>query len=251
MIPKIIHYCWFGSNPLPESAKRCIESWRKYLPDYEIKEWNETNIDVNLIPYTAQAYAAKKYAFVSDYIRFKVLYEFGGIYFDTDVEVIKPFDRIIEDGSFMGFEENPSLKNGNAFKGNVNPGLGMGAISGLGLFEEVIKKYNNMYFINEDGSLNQKTVVEYTTKILVKHGLTNVQGIQHIAGVNIYPAEYFNPLNDNTGRLNITKNTYSVHWYSKSWINEHPLRRKLSRLSHRILGTKLVPSIKRWVKSFF
>ncbi len=104
MIPKVIHYCWFGGNPLPESAQKCIASWRKFLPDYEIKEWNESNFDVNAIPYTAQAYAAKKYAFVSDYARFSILYDNGGLYFDTDVEVIRPMDDIIENGPFMGFE---------------------------------------------------------------------------------------------------------------------------------------------------
>ena len=104
MIPKIIHYCWFGRNPLPELAQKCIASWKKYLPDYEIKEWNEDNFDVNIIPYTAEAYAAKKYAFVSDYARFWILYKYGGIYFDTDVEVIRPIDDIIAKGNFMGCE---------------------------------------------------------------------------------------------------------------------------------------------------
>ena len=104
MIPKIIHYCWFGRNPLPESAQKCIASWKKFLPDYEIKEWNEDNFDVNIIPYTKEAYEAKKYAFVSDYARFWILYKYGGLYFDTDVEVIKPMDDIIERGPFMGIE---------------------------------------------------------------------------------------------------------------------------------------------------
>lgn len=107
MIPKIIHYCWFGRGPLPELAQKCIASWKKYLPDYEIKEWNEDNFDVNIIPYTAEAYKAKKYAFVSDYARFWILYQYGGIYFDTDVEVIRPMDDIIERGNFMGFETDP------------------------------------------------------------------------------------------------------------------------------------------------
>ena len=107
MIPKIIHYCWFGRGPLPELAQKCIASWKKYLPDYEIKEWNEDNFDVNIIPYTAEAYKAKKYAFVSDYARFWILYRYGGIYFDTDVEVIRPMDDIIERGNFMGFETDP------------------------------------------------------------------------------------------------------------------------------------------------
>ena len=104
MIPKIIHYCWFGRNPLPESAIKCINSWKKFFPDYEIKEWNEDNFDVNIIPYTKEAYEAKKYAFVSDYARFWILYHHGGLYFDTDVEVIKAMDDIIELGPFMGVE---------------------------------------------------------------------------------------------------------------------------------------------------
>ena len=104
MIPKIIHYCWFGRNPLPPLAEKCIASWREFLPDYEIKEWNEDNFDVNIIPYTADAYNAKKYAFVSDYARFWILYKYGGLYFDTDVEVIKSMDDIVERGPFMGCE---------------------------------------------------------------------------------------------------------------------------------------------------
>ena len=104
MIPKIIHYCWFGHNPLPPLALKCIASWKKYLPDYEIKEWNEENFDVNIIPYTREAYAAGKYAFVTDYARFWILYKYGGIYFDTDVEMIRPIDDIIAAGGFMGYE---------------------------------------------------------------------------------------------------------------------------------------------------
>lgn len=110
MIPKIIHYCWFGGNPLPEDAKKCIASWKKYLPDYEIKEWNESNFDVNCCPYVKEAYEAKKYAFVSDYARFHVLYREGGLYFDTDVEVIKNMDYIIAAGNFMGFEKSLATK---------------------------------------------------------------------------------------------------------------------------------------------
>lgn len=111
MIPKIIHYCWFGRNPLPPLAQECIASWRKYLPDYEIKEWNEDNFDVNAIPYTAEAYRQKKYAFVSDYARFWIMYHYGGLYFDTDVEVIRPLDDIIAAGNFMGFELDPDGEN--------------------------------------------------------------------------------------------------------------------------------------------
>ena len=124
MIPKVIHYCWFGRNPLPTSAQRCIASWRIFLPDYEIKEWNEDNFNVNIIPYTQQAYEAKKYAFVSDYARFWVLYHYGGLYFDTDVEIIKSFDDIVDNGAFMGLEID-GTKEGSKIA--INPGLGLGA----------------------------------------------------------------------------------------------------------------------------
>ena len=128
MIPKVIHYCWFGHNPLPNMAVRCIESWRKYLPDYEIKEWNEDNFDVNMVPYTQEAYAEKKYAFVSDYARFWIIYNFGGLYFDTDVEIIKPLDEVVGKGPFMGCEQDyMPTENGTIVRGTgaaVNPGLG-------------------------------------------------------------------------------------------------------------------------------
>ena len=129
MIPKVIHYCWFGGNPLPASAKKCIASWRKYLPDYEIKEWNESNFDVNIIPYTAEAYKAKKYAFVSDYARFWIFYKYGGLYFDTDVEVIKNMDDIIAKGPFMGCE--------NEAKAGATP-VQLGVAPGLGLYGEIL-----------------------------------------------------------------------------------------------------------------
>lgn len=248
MIPKKIHYCWFGRNPLPEDAQKCIESWRKFLPDYEVIEWNEDNFDVNSITYTTDAYNAKKYAFVSDYARFKILYEHGGLYFDTDVEVIKSFDDIIAQGPFMGFEIDPKGNTSAPFEGNVAPGLGLGAVAEMGFYKKVLEAYGNFNFLNSDGSLNLKTVVKYNTELLLLEGLKNIQGIQHIAGINIYPAEYFNPLDDNTGRLKITCKTHSIHWYSKTWLNESRFRRKVSRLSHRLLGTKIFPKLRRLIK---
>lgn len=214
---------------MPESALKCIASWRKYFPDYQIIEWNEDNFDVNAIPYTAQAYAAKKYAFVSDYARFKILYDHGGLYFDTDVEVINPFDDILERGAFMGFElAGP--------EGAANPGLGLGVAPGLGFYAELLDLYSTLSFTNDDGSLNLTTIVTYTTDLLRKHGLSNADSIQSVAGITIYPKEYFNPLNDNTGKLEITPNTHSIHWYSKTWLEVNPWRMRLSRFAHRYLG---------------
>ena len=244
MIPKVIHYCWFGGNPLPESAQKCIASWRKFLPDYEIKEWKESNFDVNAIPYTAQAYAAKKYAFVSDYARFSILYDNGGLYFDTDVEVIRPMDDIIENGPFMGFEIDAS---GIDFKKAVAPGLGLGANPGLGLYKEILEHYKTFSFLNEDGSLNQTTVVSYITDILIDNGLENKPGIQHVAGLTIYPKEYFNPLDSLTGKLKITENTRSIHWYTMSWLDRSPFKTWCSHMLHRLISPAITSKVKNLI----
>ena len=190
MIPKIIHYCWFGRNPLPELAVKCIDSWKKFLPDYEIKEWNEDNFDVNIIPYTKEAYEAKKYAFVSDYARFYILYHHGGLYFDTDVEVIRPMDDIIAHGPFMGCE-NEAGQDAGATTLAVAPGLGLGCNPGLGLYAEILDLYAKLHFRHTDGRLNLKTVVQYTTELLVRHGLKNINDVQLCADVWVYPKVYF------------------------------------------------------------
>ncbi len=234
MIPKKIHYCWFGRNTLPESALKCIASWRKFFPDYEIIEWNEDNFDVNMIPYTAQAYKAKKYAFVSDYARFKILYEQGGLYFDTDVEVIKSMIDIVERGPFMGFEINPGT---DRKYGAVNPGVGIGAVKGLDLYKSILDYYAQLSFLRPDGSYNTTdAVVNITTRELVKSQLKNISGIQEVSGITIYPADYFNPFNDVTGRLNKTPNTRTIHWFTKTWMNVSPWRQWLSRFVHRVFG---------------
>ncbi len=240
MIPKVIHYCWFGRNPLPESAVKCIESWRKFMPDYEIKEWNEDNFDVNIIPYTAEAYSVGKYAFVSDYARFWVLYHYGGVYFDTDVEVIKPMDDIVEKGAFMGIEEMCDIKPEDLIGyPMVAPGLGIGTPAGTEFYKQLLEYYNGMHFLRDDGSTIGGTVVGHTTRLLVKEGLQKHDGFQQVAGIWIYPADYFNPFDDITGRLNITERTRSIHWYARTWLKQSPLRLWLSRMSHRIFGLAL------------
>lgn len=245
MIPKIIHYCWFGGNPLPKLAEKCIESWKKFFPDYEIKEWNEENFNVNIIPYTKEAYEAKKYAFVSDYARFWILYHYGGLYFDTDVEVIKPLNEIIERGAFMGCEGDGATS-GNF--PNVAPGLGLGVNSGQGLYKEILDLYGSLHFKNSNGSLNTKTVVEYTTEILCKHGLKNENNIQECAGVYIYPKEYFCPLSYEDKKLHITENTYTIHHYSASWIPAY--RRVIRNWVIKIGGSSLKNRIKQLIMNY-
>lgn len=243
MIPKIIHYCWFGRNPLPPLAIKCIESWKKFLPDYEIREWNEENFDVNVVSYTKEAYGAKKYAFVSDYARFWILYHYGGIYFDTDVEVIKPLDDIIKRGPFMGCENDVSntsvASTFSALDIGVNPGLGLGATPALGLYKEMLDLYATLHFINLNGSYNQKTIVSYTTEQLCLHGLKNTNEIQQITDVWIYPKDYFCPL-DTLLRMNMTENSYTIHHFTSSWLPWHKqLIKKIKRSLGYSLSTKI------------
>lgn len=222
MIPKIIHYCWFGRGPLPELAQKCIASWKKYLPDYEIKEWNEDNFDVNIIPYTAEAYKAKKYAFVSDYARFWILYQYGGIYFDTDVEVIRPIDDIVERGNFMGFETEPKLQvKADASEASVNPGLGMGVAPGLGIIKKMLDFYEGRHFEFIPGGIGQLTIVHIATEVLLKAGLKQQHGIQQVNDIWIYPAEYFCPINLKTGRIHVKPNTRTIHHYAGTWQDKH------------------------------
>lgn len=245
MIPKLIHYCWFGRNPLPASARKCIESWRKFFPDYEIIEWNEDNFDVNTIPYTAQAYEARKYAFVSDYARFKILYDLGGIYFDTDVEVIKPMGSIINSGPFMGYEIDPD---GKDYCGAVNPGLGIAAFKEMDLYKKILDYYSSLSFLLPDGKYNiTDAVVNITTRELVKAGLQCEPGLQTVAGITVYPSDYFNPFDDATGRLNLTQNTNSIHWYSKTWMNRNPIFDNFARLFRRIIGKDSLSKLRRIV----
>ena len=247
MIPKVIHYCWFGGNPLPEFAVKCIDSWRKYMPDYEIKEWNESNFDVNIIPYTKEAYEAKKYAFVSDYARFWILYKYGGVYFDTDVEVIRPLDEIINRGAFMGCE----IDGLDPHYGDiaVAPGLGLAVEAGHEVYKAVLEKYASHHFLNADGSYNTAyAVVKLTTDILKSFGMENIKGIQSVAGIYIYPQCYFNPFDDATGRLNKTSDTYTIHWFSKTWMKVNPVRQCIARIFHRVFGVNFTSKLRKLFK---
>lgn len=237
-ISHIIHYCWFGENPLPENAVKCIESWRKYFPDYEIKEWNEKNFDLSCCEYIKEAYQCKKWAFVSDYARFKILYEEGGLYFDTDVEVIKSLDDIIAKGPFMGKEAGEV--NDQTLEDEIvtNPGLGLAAAPGLVLYKEVVDYYNGIHFdVN-----NIITVCEHVTNILKEHGYKGDNSIEDVLGIKIYPPEYFCPMNQWTGKITITNNTRSIHHYSATW--QDPYSRFKAKVQ-KILGPKLTQTVIR------
>ena len=228
MIPKIIHYCWFGRGEKPELAKRCIASWRMLCPDFEIREWNEDNCDYLAIPFMAQAYAAKKYAFVSDVMRLIVLEQYGGVYFDTDVEVVRDISPLLADRGFIGFENDQY----------VNSGQCLAAEAHHPVIQAMIDAYKQLTFTQPDGSLTPVGCPHVNSDVLERFGLVRNGCEQLVDGIHVYPADYFNPLDSATGRLNKTANTYSIHWYSMSWLPKSvQLKSKLGRLIRRIFGT--------------
>lgn len=224
-IPRQIHYCWFGGKPLGQKELSCIESWRRFLPDYEIVRWDETNFDVRCCAYASEAYDVGKWAFASDYARFKILFENGGLYFDTDVELIASIEDIISKGPYMGFETDCALSsNKTAVKSGylptVNPGVGLSAVPGMSLYREILASYEEDHFVGADGSHNQTTIVHRVTGILRNHGLRDTSGLQEVAGITIYPSEYFSPKDFYTGVVTVTDNTRSIHHFAMSWFTE-------------------------------
>lgn len=227
---KTIHYFWFGRGEKSKLIQKCIASWRDAFPDYAIKEWNEDNFDVRQNRFVSQAYDAKKYAFVSDYARFRVLYEQGGLYFDTDVEVLKPFDDLLEANDAIAAFEDENY---------VAPGLILWVREpGNETMKTMLALYESTDFLNEDGSQNALTICKYFTEELQKQGLQkNTGAVQHCAGFSVFPPDYFCPFNDLTGVMKKTENTRAVHWYAKTWLSKKDiLRNKISRRVHRVLG---------------
>lgn len=216
MIPKKIHYCWIGDNPLPESAKKCIRSWKKYCPDYEIIEWNEINYDFTKNTYMKEALEVKKWGFVPDYARLDIIYEHGGIYLDTDVEIVKSFDDLLENEGFAGFEIDEY----------VALGLGFAAEPNNKVIKALMDSYKNLHFIKEDGSLNLVASPELNTDTLETLGLKRNGKTQVIDGFTFFPVDYFCPKSFNDGILRMTKNTHSIHHYDASWFTEEQQKEK-------------------------
>ena len=234
MIPKIIHYCWFGGNPLPELEQKCINSWKKYCPDYEIKEWNESNFDFSGCAYAKEAYEAKKWAFVTDYVRLKILVEYGGIYMDTDVEVRKPLDVFLKDKAFLGFEEEEYVATSI-----------MACEKNFTLFEAFLKRYDGRHFLKQNGRYDVTTNVEEVTKFLLTHGLVLNNERQTIAGLTLYPKDFFSPKNHKTRKIESTENTYTIHHFAGSWLT--PSRWKRCK---KMLKEKKASVIKRLSELF-
>ena len=207
MIPKRIHYCWFGHNPKPKLAEKCINSWKKKCPDYEIIEWNEDNFDIQNAPlYVRQAYDAKKWAFVTDYVRLWAMVEYGGIYMDTDVQVIKPLTPFLNQCAFSGFEDMIHIPTGI-----------IAGEKGFPLFKELLDYYDKVSFILPDGSYNLQTNVTTITNHCVKKGLVQDNLMQTIEGFTLYPKDFFCPISYSTGKLEKTVNTVTIHWFAASW----------------------------------
>ncbi|KGN87313.1 glycosyltransferase family 32 protein [Porphyromonas gulae] len=215
MIPKIIHYCWFGPKPFPPLAQQCLESWQRYMPDYEIRLWSEDTFDVNSIPFVRDAYRHGKYAFVSDYARLWALYRYGGVYLDTDVELIRSVDDLCQHGGWIG-RELPGW--GAPDKYPVNLGLGFALPKEHPWLKELLDIYDRMDFPDPNDKSSVITIVHVVTDMLEEKGLSMDNSYQQIEDVHIYPTEYFCPKNYYTRVTTITDHTYSIHHYVASWM---------------------------------
>ena len=230
MIPKVIHYCWFGRGKMPELALKCIESWKKYCPDYEIKEWNEDNFDLDMYPYAREAYDNRKFAFVTDVVRLYALYTEGGIYMDTDVEVLKPLDRFLVHHAFSGFESENEVPTGI-----------MASEKGGKWAQENLAYYDNRHFVNEDGTLDTTTNVKIITNLLLPYNIKLNNTYQDIPEmITMYPKDYFCPKDHQTREIHLTENTHCIHHFNGSWwpkgdrftayLHEKGLNRRVARL---------------------
>lgn len=223
VIPKVIHYCWFGNSPLPDQFKRWMESWYKFCPDYEIKEWNESNYDISKNRYMQQAYEHKKWGFVPDYARLDIIYENGGIYLDTDVELIAGLDDLLYQKGFIGFERE-SL---------INFGMGFGAVRGLEIIKELRDDYDDKNFLKEDGSLDLLPSPSIQTALLEKKGLKRNGEYQIVDGLTVYPEKVLGGKNLLTRRIEILPYTRAIHHFATTWNEKY--RAKSQRIENAIL----------------
>ena len=232
MIPKKIHYCWFGGKPLPEDAKNYIESWKKYCPDYEIKEWNESNFNLDMYPYVREAYDNRKFAFVSDVARLYAMYTEGGIYMDTDVEVLKPLDDFLKYDGVSGFESSTQIPTGLMASRDLHP-----------LVKEWLDEYKDIHFIKDDGSFDMTTNVTRITNSCLKYGFVADGKMQTVKDFTFFPSDYFCPKNAKTGIIELTDNTYTIHHFSGSWLEDWQL--KIKQYNHKLNEKKMPRFLKK------
>ncbi|WP_166966450.1 glycosyltransferase family 32 protein [Yeosuana marina] len=238
MIPKIIHYCWFGRGEMPKLAKICMESWKKYLPDYELMIWNEDSFDLNSNLYTKQAYESKKYAFVTDYVRLYALYHHGGVYMDTDVEVIKNMDYFLQFPAFSGFEDEI----------NIPTGI-MASQKGGYWVKYLLSYYNNRSFILPDGTYDTLTNTATIGKMTKELGFIPNNKYQCINDeIHIFPKDYFCPKSQVSGKIELTSNTYCIHHFSGSWMSSK--KKKLTETKRKLMRFLGVKNIEFVIKIF-
>ncbi len=234
MIPKIIHYCWFGKGEMPEMAYKCIESWKKYLPDYTLKLWNELNFDINCNAYVKEAYDARKFAFVTDYVRLYALINEGGIYMDTDVEVLKSLDDLLHLPAFSGYESNQFS--------NFPTGLMASAPNGLWVKEQ-FAYYDNRHFLHPDGSLDMTTNTVTISNIMIANGFElNGKYQVYKEDMHCFPKDYFCP-KTSTGVIKLTKNSYCIHHFAGSWRNRSFAQKLKLIFLRKIINPKITDKL--------
>lgn len=231
MISKKLHYCWFGGKPLSAEAQCFLSGWKALCPGYEIVRWDERNAPLADNTYAAQALAAGKWAFVSDYVRLRALWEQGGVYLDTDVELLRPLDRFLDAPMFVGFEGRERAAT-----------CVIGAEPHHPLIGELLREYESLSFLREDGSFDYTTNVERMTALLLRHGLRPDGSYQRLAEVTVYPCAVFSPKSLEDGKIHCTEETHAIHHFSASWM---PLRNRVNTRIAQLLGPRLTQYIKK------
>lgn len=241
-IPKIVHYCWFGPKEIPDHEQSYINGWKEKLPDYTFMLWNEQSFDMESVPYVRQAYECKKFAFVADYVRLYALIQYGGIYMDTDVELLKRFDEFENDSAFIGFENRTM----------VGTGI-MGTIPQNPIFVEMIHYYDTHSFVDENGIMDTTTNVKILNKLLLEKGLAPENREQHLGDMHVYERKVFCPKKVSDTEFNVEDASVTIHHFDASWLSERekkrgtnlfwrnvcrPILRKLRTLMQKMLGEK-------------
>lgn len=235
MIEKKIHYCWFGGKEKPKLAQDCIESWRKFFPDYEIIEWNEENFDIACNAYCKEAYEAKKWAFVTDFVRLYVVYHHGGIYFDTDVEVIRSFEDVVDQAFYLGMES----------EGRINTGIGFGAERRSPIVKAMLDQYDYIHYVDPEGKENQTVCPVYNTRALKTLGAEFQKETIQFMGGTIYAVDYFSPIGLYDGKLRVTENTHSIHHFSNSWMST---KQRIQKKMYRNFAQNVLYPLTKWIK---
>jgi hypothetical protein len=249
MIPKKIHYIWIGGKEKPPMIKKCIASWSKVMPDYEIICWDDSNLDVEKYQFSKDAYQARKYALSSDMLRYEILYEHGGILLDADVEVIKPFDELLHLEAFAGYE--PPQFSGCFNPGIVNPGSVLAAVKGCSFLKDVLDVYKNMTFALDDQGkvLIKQTSPAVLTKYLRSNGLKKLGELQKIKELTIFPTDYFCPIDGETSKVEVMENTFSIHRFAGTWLSSEKQKKSFGRLIKKtvkaVLGERIVEKLKK------